>query len=84
MVTARQVGPLFQQFLDIARREGLDVKPGEVAEQALAHSIGTAVERAYRRTDLFEKRRQLMAAWAKFCTAPTTTADVVPIRSHKM
>ena len=33
MVTARQVGPLFQQFLDIARREGLDVKPTEVAER---------------------------------------------------
>jgi integrase len=40
--------------------------PREVAEQALAHSIGTAVERAYRRTDLFEKRRQLMAAWGKY------------------
>lgn len=39
----------------------------EVAEMALAHTIGSAVERAYRRGDLFEKRRQLMADWAAFC-----------------
>ena len=35
----------------------------EVAEQALAHIIENAVERAYRRSDLFEKRRELMNAW---------------------
>ena len=34
---------------------------------ALAHTIKNAVERAYRRGDLFQKRRQLMDAWAKFC-----------------
>ena len=39
----------------------------EVAEMALAHTIGNAVERAYRRGDLFDKRRQLMADWAVFC-----------------
>jgi integrase len=48
--------------------------PHEVCEQALAHTITNAVERAYRRGDLFEKRRQLMAAWAKFCTSPAPTA----------
>jgi integrase len=53
----------------------------EVAEQALAHSIGTAVERAYRRTDLFEKRRRLMDEWASFCcVSPAVSSDVVPIR----
>jgi integrase len=39
----------------------------EVAEMALAHTIGNAVERAYRRGDLFDKRRRLMADWAVFC-----------------
>lgn len=39
----------------------------EVAEAALAHVVGDAVERAYRRGDALEKRRQLMQAWAAFC-----------------
>ena len=38
-----------------------------VVEQALAHVIGNSVEAAYRRGDLFEKRRALMDDWAKFC-----------------
>jgi ATP-dependent helicase HrpB len=38
-VTARQVGPLFQQFLDIARREGLDTNPREVPDEALQQCI---------------------------------------------
>jgi integrase len=41
--------------------------PREVAEAALAHSVGNAVEAAYRRTDLFEKRRKLMTAWTAWC-----------------
>jgi integrase len=41
--------------------------PREVAEKALAHRIPDAVEAAYRRGDLFEKRRKLMHAWAAFC-----------------
>lgn len=41
--------------------------PREVAEQALAHVVGNAVERAYRRGDAFEKRRELMTKWATFC-----------------
>jgi integrase len=40
--------------------------PREVAEQSLAHTISDKVERAYKRTTLFDKRRQLMAAWAKY------------------
>ena len=40
--------------------------PNEVAEMALAHAIGDKVEAAYRRGDLFEKRRQMMADWARF------------------
>jgi integrase len=38
--------------------------PAEVREMALAHTVGDKVEAAYRRGDLFEKRRQLAEAWA--------------------
>ena len=41
--------------------------PREVAEMALAHTIGNQVEAAYRRGDLFGKRRALMEDWAAFC-----------------
>jgi len=44
----------------------------ETSEAALAHAVGDKVEAAYRRGDLFEKRRRLMRDWAKFCD--TTTA----------
>lgn len=44
--------------------------PHEVAEMALAHAIGDKVEAAYRRGDLFEKRRRLMKDWAAFCANP--------------
>jgi integrase len=43
---------------------------GEVAEAALAHTIGNKVEAAYRRSDLFDKRRALMNAWADHCVGP--------------
>src|SRR5262249_11008458 len=46
--------------------------PREVAEMALAHAIPNAVEAAYRRGDLFEKRRRLMAAWAAYCAKVDT------------
>lgn len=38
----------------------------DMAEIALAHNVGSTVERAYRRGDMIEKRRQMMAAWARF------------------
>ena len=41
--------------------------PSEVVEMALAHAIGSKVEAAYRRGDLFEKRRVLMQDWADYC-----------------
>ncbi len=43
--------------------------PREVAEMALAHTIRDKTEAAYRRGDLFQKRRALMDAWAGFVTA---------------
>ena len=54
--------------------------PREVAEAALAHTVGDKVERAYRRSDALEKRRKLMEAWAQFCE-PRTNANVVPMRT---
>jgi integrase len=51
----------------------------EIAEQALAHATGGAVELAYRRGDALEKRRALMQAWAQFCE-PGAAGNVVPIR----
>jgi integrase len=43
----------------------------DVCEQALAHSLGNAVEAAYRRSDLLEKRRALMNDWAAYCYSTT-------------
>jgi integrase len=53
--------------------------PSELREMALAHAIGSKVEAAYRRGDLFQKRRQLMAAWARFATSPPAKGEVVPL-----
>jgi hypothetical protein len=54
--------------------------PREIAEQALAHATGGAVEQAYRRGDALEKRRKLMEAWAGFCE-PSASANVVALRA---
>jgi integrase len=54
--------------------------PAEVAEMALAHAVGDKVEAAYRRGDLFQKRRQLAEAWAKFCALAPLGSGVVPLR----
>jgi integrase len=53
--------------------------PHEVCEIALAHTIANKAEAAYRRGDLFEKRRKLMDAWSSFC-GTARTSKVVPIR----
>lgn len=55
--------------------------PAEVAEMALAHTVSDKVEAAYRRGDLFAKRRQIMDAWAKFCATPPAAGAVVPFRT---
>jgi len=56
--------------------------PNEVVEMALAHTIGNKTEAAYRRGDLFGKRRKLMDEWAKYCgtVAADCTESVVPLR----
>jgi integrase len=50
--------------------------PAEMAEMALAHTVGSKVEAAYRRGDMFEKRRQMMADWAAWCGGTIAAADV--------
>jgi integrase len=56
--------------------------PSDMAEMALAHTISNAVEAAYRRGDQMEKRRQMMADWAAFCsTASPVKGKVIGIRS---
>ncbi|MFA7584925.1 MAG: integrase arm-type DNA-binding domain-containing protein [Novosphingobium sp.] len=47
--------------------------PREVAEMALAHVVGSSTERAYRRGNAFEKRRELMTAWASYCASKLTS-----------
>lgn len=56
----------------------------EVCEMALAHATGDAVEVAYRRGDLFQKRRQLADAWAKFCTAAPAAGEIVPLHGRTL
>jgi len=53
--------------------------PNEVCEAALAHVIENKAEAAYRRSDLFDKRRKLMDAWAVYC-ATSKTGKIVAFR----
>ena len=54
--------------------------PREVCEAALAHAVGDATEAAYKRTDFFDKRRELMEAWARHCTA--ASAEVISLQKR--
>jgi hypothetical protein len=59
--------------------------PNFVSEAALWHAIADKVESAYRRGDLFDKRRRLMTEWAKYCgrSPVVKSADVVSIRQGR-
>jgi integrase len=58
--------------------------PSEVVEMALAHAVGNKVEAAYRRGDLFEKRRRLMTEWASYCNMPkAATSTIIPLRGRR-
>ena len=58
--------------------------PGEVAEMALAHTIESKVEAAYRRGDLLDRRRRLMTDWAEFCSMVQPQAgEVIPINAAR-
>jgi integrase len=54
--------------------------PNELVELAMAHTIANKVEAAYRRGDMFERRRRLMADWAAYCAKPARSGEVTPIR----
>jgi integrase len=56
--------------------------PAVVAEQALAHRVGSAVERAYQRSTLYEQRKRLMQAWADFACTPSVVGAVVSLRGR--
>jgi integrase len=56
--------------------------PNHVVEMALAHAVSDAVEAAYRRGDLLEKRRKLMEAWAAYCERPAS-AEVVVLKQRR-
>lgn len=59
--------------------------PRDLAEMALAHSIGNAVEAAYRRGDMLEKRRMMMTEWAQFTNQSTPKlGDVVSIKEWRV
>ncbi|WP_375157676.1 tyrosine-type recombinase/integrase [Bradyrhizobium sp. RDT46] len=57
--------------------------PNHVVEMALAHTVGNKVEAAYRRGDLFEKRRKLLNQWSQYCSRLSAgeNGSVHPIRS---
>ena len=57
--------------------------PAELAEMALAHMVGSKVEAACRRGDMFDKRRRLTDAWCEFCAMPLAMGAVVPLHSTK-
>ena len=58
--------------------------PNDVVEMALAHTIENKTEAAYRRGDLFNKRKQLMEAWAVYCKTVRASgrSEVVPLRGR--
>ncbi len=58
-----------------------DACPWDVSETILAHTIGGKVERAYARSDLLDRRRPVMEAWAQFVTG--AQANVVPLRGRQ-
>lgn len=85
MVTARQVGPLFQQFLDIARREGLETKPAEVPDEALqkciligfSDRVARRVDSGTLRCDLVHGRRGVLARESAVHNSPLLVAAEV-------
>lgn len=85
MVTARQVGPIFQQFLEIAQREGLDTAPREAPDEALrkciligfSDRVGRRVDTGTLRCDLVHGRRGLLARESVVQISPLLVAAEV-------
>lgn len=66
-------------FRDWAAEHGYE---RDMAEIALAHTVGSEVERAYRRSDMLERRRAMMAAWADLLIGTPPAGTVVPLRGR--
>ena len=64
-------------FSDWAREQ--TAYPRDVVEMALAHAIKDKSEAAYRRGDALEKRRRLMEEWARYCSSPAVSANVMAL-----
>jgi integrase len=74
-VTAHGFRSTFRDWAaDIAK------EPREVAEAALAHAIKDQSEAAYARSDLLERRRPLMARWARYCSEDIAAGTAVQLR----
>jgi integrase len=59
-------------------------KPSDIAEAALAHTVGSKVVTAYARSDLLQRRRKLMQQWSDYCAAPRRKgATVVPLHASR-
>ncbi|MEP2892914.1 integrase arm-type DNA-binding domain-containing protein [Roseibium sp.] len=56
--------------------------PGEMAEIALAHKVSNAVEAAYRRGDMIEKRRVMMQAWSDFAYGTSHQTNIITLTGH--
>jgi integrase len=65
-------------FMDWAHEQ--TTFPKVVIDMALAHAIGDKVEAAYRRSDLFERRKRLMQQWSEFCRQPIATDATITLR----
>ena len=57
--------------------------PNHVLEMALAHAVPDAVEAAYRRGDLFEKRCKLMGGLGRYCGRQPASAGIVPLKQRR-
>jgi hypothetical protein len=77
-VSARGSKSWVFRFTDNGKLREMGLGPTHTV--TLAHAVGDKVEAAYRRGDLFQKRRQLAEAWARFCTASPPADQVVPTR----
>ena len=56
--------------------------PREICEAVLGHTIGSAVERSYARSDFYEKRTRIMEEWGRFCARPQQPGKVIPLQSR--
>jgi integrase len=57
--------------------------PEFVIEMALAHAVGDEVVKAYKRTDLFERRVRLMKQWGDFLAKPRPAAETVDLQAER-